>query len=320
MTVALPLPPAGTVVTVGSFDGVHRGHLAVLAEITERARATGRKSVLVTFEPHPMEVVNPAAAPPLLTTPVERREVLAQTGLDYAVILRFDAGLRAMPPEAFVREILLARCGMRELVIGEDHGFGRGRAGDVAMLRALGAGLGFSVDVVPEVEDPEAGPVSSTRLRQAVGAGELDLARRMLGRPFTLTARVVPGARRGRAIGVPTINLAVPPRKLLPPDGVYAVRVEWAHGTAGGMLNQGPRPTVGDPARSLEAHLFGFEGDLYGGWVRLEWVRWLREVRRFDSLEALRAQLAKDAAAALAALDSPGPEGRPGNGSRIDRD
>lgn len=302
MTIALPLPATGTVVTVGSFDGVHRGHAAVLREIAARARAAGRASVLVTFEPHPMEVVNPAAAPLLLTTPVERREILAQSELDYAVILRFDERLRTMAPERFVRTVLCERLAVRELVIGEDHGFGRGRAGDVAMLRALGGECGFAVDVVPPVKDEPAGIVSSSRIRTAIAHGDLALAARMLGRPFSLTAVVVPGAKRGRSIGVPTINLPVPPRKALPPDGVYAVWVEWPRGRSGGMLNQGPRPTVGDLARTIEAHLFDFEGDLYGAWVRIEWVARLRDGRRFDSLAALRTQLEADAAAARALL------------------
>ncbi|HEX9893134.1 MAG TPA: bifunctional riboflavin kinase/FAD synthetase [Gemmatimonadales bacterium] len=302
MTAALPFPPAGSVVTVGSFDGVHVGHVAVLREISERARAAGRVSVLVTFEPHPMEVVNPTAAPPLLTTPVERREILAQTDLDYAVILRFDERLRAMAPERFVRDILLDRLAMRELVIGEDHGFGRGRQGDVAMLRVLGARLGFAIDVVPPVRDPVAGIVSSSRIRSAVAHGDLALARRLLGRPFALTAVVIQGARRGQSIGVPTINLPVPPRKMLPPDGVYAVRVEWPGGRAGGMLNQGPRPTVGDLTRTIEAHVFDFDGDLYGQWAKIEWVARLRDVQRFESLAALRQQLARDRIEALRVL------------------
>jgi riboflavin kinase/FMN adenylyltransferase len=140
----LPADPAGTVVTVGTFDGVHLGHLAVLREIVARAAGAGRKSVLVTFEPHPLEVVNPQAAPPLLTTGPERREVLALTGLDYVVFLRFDKRLAAYSPEQFVREVLIGRCAMRELVIGHDHGFGRGRSGDVETLRRLGASDGFA--------------------------------------------------------------------------------------------------------------------------------------------------------------------------------
>lgn len=302
MTAGLPFPPAGSVVTVGSFDGVHTGHQAVLREISARARASGRVSVLVTFEPHPMEVVNPPAAPPLLTSPMERREILAQTELDYAVILRFDDRLRAMEPEQFVRTVLFERFAMRELVIGEDHGFGRGRQGDVAMLRRLGEELGFAVDVVPPVRDAVAGIISSSRIRTAVAHGNLELAARLLGRPVAISGVVMSGAQRGRSIGVPTINLPVPPRRVLPPDGVYAVRAEWPGGRTGGMMNQGPRPTVGDMTRTLEAHLFDFEGDLYGQWVKLEWVARLRDIQRFESLDALRRQLAKDRERALNAL------------------
>lgn len=303
----------GAVVTVGSFDGVHRGHLAVLEEITRRARATERRSVLVTFEPHPMEVVNPRAAPLRLTTAEERREVLAETGIDRVVLLRFDEALRRLPPEEFVRRILIDRLGMRELVIGEDHGFGRGREGDVALLRDLGRQWGFSVDVVPPITDPRLGPISSTRVREAVAHGQLDLAARLLGRPFRLTGRVVPGAGRGRRIGVPTANLAVPSRKLLPPDGVYAVWVEWAGGRTGGMLHQGPRPTVEDGDRQVEVHLFGVSDDLYGARLRIEWVERLRDIRRFDSLAALQEQLQNDRARAEAVLQA---RGQPGQTSR----
>ncbi len=302
MSPYLPMHPEGTVVTVGSFDGVHRGHAAVLREIAERARAARRHSVLVTFDPHPLAVVNPAAAPPLLTTGPERREILAQTGLDYAVLLRFDHRLAELAAEDFVREILLRRCGMRELVIGYDHGFGRGRQGDVAMLRRLGASDGFSVDVVPEVQ-VDGHPVSSTMVRRAVAGGDLDRAARLLGRPYYLTAQVVPGDARGRTIGFPTANLGrVPSRKLLPPDGVYAVRVEWRGGRANGMMNQGGRPTFQQGDRSLEVHLLDWEGHLYGEWLKVEWVARLRDVRRFASAEALRAQLERDRQAARAAL------------------
>lgn len=294
--------PGGSVVTVGSFDGVHLGHRAVLEEIARRAAATGRRSVLVTFEPHPMAVINPAAAPRRLTTADERLEVLATTPLDAVAILRFDRALREADPEAFVREVLVRRFAVRELVIGPDHGFGRGRMGDVALLTRLGAALGFAVDVVPPVEGPGGGTVSSTRIRQAVAEGDLTLAARLLGRPYGMVGEVVAGAGRGTVLGVPTANLAVADEKQLPPDGVYAVRVDWPGGRAGGMLNQGPRPTVGDAARTVEVHLFGVAADLYGRRLRVEWVSRLRDVRRFDGLDALRRQLERDRRAALERL------------------
>lgn len=297
----------GTVVTVGSFDGVHLGHRAVLQEIARRARATDRTAVLVTFDPHPLVVVNPAAAPPLLTTGAERREILATTELNWVVFLHFTPGLAEMAPERFVQDILRDRYGMRELVIGPDHGFGKGRRGDVELLRALGREMGFTVDVVdPVSRDGAGGAVSSTRIRRAIMGGDLAGAARMLGRPYQVSGRVGRGAGRGRTIGVPTINLAdLSPRKLLPPDGVYAVRVEWKGGVAGGMMNQGPRPTFGEPGRVLEVHLFDFERDLYDEWVRVEWVRRLRPTRTFGSMEELRRQLADDREQAVAALAPP---------------
>jgi riboflavin kinase/FMN adenylyltransferase len=298
----LPTGEAGTVVTVGTFDGVHLGHMAVLREIAARAQAAGRKSVLVTFEPHPLEVVNPQAAPPLLTTGPERREVLALTGLDYVVFLRFDRRLADYSPEQFVREVLIGRCGMRELVIGHDHGFGRGRSGDVETLRRLGASDGFAVDVVGQVE-LGGHAVSSTAIRRAVAGGDLRTAARLLGRPYTLSGRVVRGEGRGRSLGTPTINVGeYSERKLLPPDGVYAARVEWVGGRAGGMLNQGPRPTFGETRRGVEVHLFEVDADLYGDWVRVEWVERLRDVERFASLDQLKSQLKRDRVAALDAL------------------
>lgn len=298
----LPPHPEGTVVTVGTFDGVHLGHLAVLDEITRRAAAANRKSVLVTFEPHPLAVVNPQAAPALLTTGPERREVLALTGLDYAVFLQFNRALADLTPERFVREVLIARCGMRELVIGHDHGFGRGRSGDVETLRRLGASDGFAVDVVGLVER-SGHAVSSTAIRRAVAGGDLVTARRLLGRPYTLSGRVVRGEGRGRTLGIPTINVGeYDERKLLPPDGVYAARVEWAGGAAGGMLNQGPRPTFGQRKRTVEVHLFGVEADLYGQWVRVEWVERLRDVEQFGSVAELQGQLERDRLGAQDAL------------------
>lgn len=299
------LGQGGATVTVGTFDGVHRAHHAVLGEMARRAAAAGRSGVVVTFDPHPVEVLRPERAPYRLTTEVERRAVLAACGVEHAMVLRFDADLAALPPERFVREILVARCGMRELVIGYDHGFGRGRSGDADTLRRIGEADGFEVVVVPPVE-VDGARVSSSGIRERLVAGDLDGAARMLGRRYDLVARVGEGAGRGRKLGVPTINLAgISARKQLPPDGVYAVRVEWHGGQAGGMMNQGPRPTFGEEARTLEAHLFGVNEDLYGEWVRLEWVARLRDVRQFASPAELTRQLERDHAAAVAALGDP---------------
>lgn len=293
----------GTVVTVGTFDGVHRGHRAVLDEITRRARAAGRASVLVTFDPHPLEIVNPEAAPRLLTLADEKRAQLADTALDRVEVLPFTRELSQLAPEAFVRDILRARFDMRELVLGFDHGFGRGRSGDVALLRQLGETDGFAVDMVEAVLDGDHA-ISSTLIRTAVAHGNLQAAARWLGRRYSILGVVDRGVGRGRTIGVPTANLATPdPRKLLPPDGVYAVRVARRGRWYGGMMNQGTRPTFGLDTRVLEVHLFDFTDDLYGERVTVEWVRRLRDVQAFPSREALVEQLGRDREAAQASLE-----------------
>jgi len=292
-----------TVVTVGTFDGVHLGHRAVLEEIARRARASGRTSVLVTFEPHPLEVVNPQAAPLLLTLPDEKRMALAQSAVDRVAFVPFTPELRSYAPERFVRDVLEARFHIAELVIGHDHGFGRARAGDEDLLRRIGAEDGFAVDVVEAVLLPDGRPISSTLIRRAVAGGDLDTAAKALGRPYSVSGVVERGAGRGRSIGIPTMNLAPPnPRKLLPPDGVYACAVSTRGGTFGAMANLGPRPTFREAGRTLEAHLFGVADERYGEPVTVEFVRRLRDVMKFESVEALRAQLDRDREAALAAL------------------
>jgi riboflavin kinase/FMN adenylyltransferase len=304
---------AGAVVTVGTFDGVHRGHQAVLAEIVRRARAREAESVVVTFDPHPLAVVNPGAAPRLLTLPAERQRLLAAAGVSRVVTLPFTAELARLTPEAFVREVLQAQFGLCELVLGHDHGFGRGRSGDVETVRRIGAADGFGVDVVDPVRD-DGRPISSTAIRAALAHGDLTLAGRWLGRPYGALGGVTRGAGRGRTIGVPTINLPVPEeRKLLPPDGVYAVWVTVESAGErdgprryGGMMNQGPRPTFGVTERGLEVHLFDFAGELYGDTVWVEWVRHLRGVRTFPSREALIEQLTHDRAAARTSLNLAG--------------
>jgi riboflavin kinase/FMN adenylyltransferase len=301
----------GSVVTVGSFDGVHRGHQAVLAEIARRARAGGRDSVVVTFEPHPLEVVNPPAAPRLLTTLDEKRALLAAAGVSRVAVLPFTTALSQQGPDEFVR-MLRAEYAMHELVLGYDHGFGRGRSGDVATVRALGAAQGFAVDVVEAVRD-DGTPISSTLIRTAVAHGHLDQAGRWLGRPYAVTGRVERGAGRGRQIGVPTANVALPDgRKLLPPDGVYAVWVSirgtgnGEGGRVGGVMNQGSRPTFGVLERGLEVHLLDFTGELVGEALTIEWVRRLRDVRTFPSREALVAQIAADLQAGRTELNLQG--------------
>jgi riboflavin kinase/FMN adenylyltransferase len=290
------LPPEvrGTILTVGTFDGVHRGHRAVLAEIVDRAADRGLASVLVTFDRHPLTVVRPEHAPALLTTPDEKKEILAQTGLDYVAFLRFTRALSRYSPEAFVRTFLVERFRVRELVIGYDHGFGRDRSGGSDTLRALGVELGFDVDVVGEVRaDGES--ISSTRIRRAIREARLDEAARGLGRPYSIQGPIVHGQGRGRGLGFPTANLQPPGgRKLLPPPGIYAVRASLRTEIRDGLLHLGPRPTFPGSPPSLELYLLDYEGDLYGEPVRVEFLSKLRDVLPFTSAAALVAQMRRD--------------------------
>lgn len=302
---AFGLPPElhGTVCTVGTFDGVHRGHRLVLERLAARAKARGLPAVLVTFEPHPLEVVNPAAAPPLLTLGDEKVEVLAESPLDYVVVLPFTRTLAAYEAEHFVDLVLRDRLGVRELLIGHDHGFGRARSGDADVLQALGRVRDFAVDVVEAVAGSDGRPISSTTIRRAVAGGDLERAAMGLGRPYSIGGTVRHGDARGRTMGFPTLNLGTPsPRKLLPPEGVYAVRVQTPQGAVGGMMNLGPRPTFDDPVAALEVHCFDLNAELYGARVRVDVLQRLRETRRFDGPEALKAQLKADETAARALL------------------
>jgi len=303
---------SGAVLTLGTFDGMHRGHQAVLGEVTRRARAGRLTSVLVTFDPHPLEVVNPAAAPKLLTLPAEKEDLVTAQGIERYVLMPFTPVVAQLDAEAFVRR-LCDEYAMRELVMGYDHGFGRGRAGDVELVQRLARTQDFAVAVVDAVRD-NGQPISSTVIRTAIAHGDLDSAARWLGRPYSIQGHVVRGAGRGRTIGIPTINLEPPDaRKLLPPDGVYAVHVRILESGAriptpdsrilGGMMNQGPRPTFGEATRTLEIHLFDFDGEVYGEAVNVEWVRRLRAVQAFPSRDALVAQLERDRQAARATLN-----------------
>lgn len=301
-TASLPGRSAA-VITVGTFDGVHLGHRDLLRRVVARARERGLRSVVVTFHPHPLEVVNPTAAPLLLTVGEEKVEMLVDTGVDYVVVLPFTPTLASYSAPHFVRELLVRRYRLAELWIGYDHGLGRGREGDLKLLRELGVRTGFSVDVVAPVVADDGAPISSTAIRRAIAYGELDRAALSLGRPYSFRGEVVRGAGRGRTLGYPTLNIAVPSdRKLFPPEGVYAVRAQTAGGIFGGMMNLGPRPTFGEVALTREVHLFDVAGDWYGQGVSVEFVSRLRDVMTFSGKGALEEQLARDARGARCAL------------------
>jgi len=304
---ALPRCRDGAVITVGTFDGVHRGHALVLERTADRARQRGIASVALTFDPHPLDVVNPSAAPPFLTLWEEKLEVLAQTAIDYVAVVPFTTELAAYTPEEFVERVLIGAYGMRELLIGHDHGFGRGRAGDVESLRLMGKRIGFPVDVVDAVLGSDGAPISSTAIRRALAHGDLARASDGLGRRYSFSGRVVSGEGRGKLLGFPTLNLELGSRrKLLPPHGVYAVYVEGRDAAFGGMMNLGPRPTFGDDRVTLEAHLFEASGDWYGKSVRVEFVGRLRDTMKFAGPGELVEQLKRDAEHARAALTAHG--------------
>jgi riboflavin kinase/FMN adenylyltransferase len=302
-SLGLPELANGCVLTVGTFDGVHLGHRDILRRLQERAKAAHLPPALVTFRPHPLEVVNPAAAPMLLTPGEEQLDALVDSGPLSVIVLPFTPALASYEAEAFVLELLVRRFRMRELVIGYDHGLGRGRHGDAAFLRELGAEHGFGVDVVAATLDGNGAPVSSSAIRTSVAHGDLERAAAALGRAYSFAGKVVSGEQRGRLMGFPTLNIALASeRKLLPPDGVYAVRTRTPRGSFGGMMNIGGRPTFGESTRTLEVHLFDASGDFYSETVSVELIRRLRDTTRFASVEALVAQLGRDAENARVAL------------------
>ena len=290
----LPRDDRPVIVTVGTFDGVHLGHWSVLEEIGARAAARDGRSVLVTFHPHPLRIVRPAAAPKLLTTPDEKKAVLAASGLDYVVFLAFTPELKDYSPRRFVEEVLLSGLGMSELVIGYDHGFGRGRSGDVDTLRAIAAECGFAVDVVKAVHTGAAA-VSSSSIRRALSEGRLDDANRGLGRPYSVKGTVVPGDGRGRTLGFPTANVRVSGEdKLIPGAGIYACQATVARGRFMGALHIGPRPTFPGADASMEVFLLDFNGELYGRGIEIELIEFLRPVVAFHSAGALAEQMRVD--------------------------
>lgn len=292
-----------SVLTVGTFDGVHLGHQALLRYLRERAEAVGGIPTVVSFDPHPREVVTGEAVP-LLTTLEERAALLAEHGIERFVVLPFTRDLSMLDGEAYVREVLAGTIGLREIAIGYDHQFGRNRSGNRATLEAMGPELGFSVDVIPEQIVADA-TVSSTRVRNLLlDEGDVRAAAELLGRPYTLAGTVVRGDQRGRTIGYPTANLrALSDRKLVPRLGVYAVRARLGGTQHDAMMNVGRRPTFEtDGAVSVEVHLFDFAEDLYGRDLTVTFVDRLRDERRFDGVEAIVAQLRQDEEDARARL------------------
>ncbi|MDH7515491.1 MAG: bifunctional riboflavin kinase/FAD synthetase [Bacteroidota bacterium] len=289
--------PEPSVVTLGTFDGIHRGHRLIIESVCDEARRNALRSVLVTFDPHPREVLrHDGERIYLLTTLEERLRILNETPLDLCIVLAFTRDLSLLEADEFFHQVLVERIGARHLVVGSDHAFGKGRRGRIEQLLALGAESGVVVTAVPELVLP-GGPVSSTAIRRALHAGDMRTAWEFLGRPYTLSGVVQRGEGLGRRIGFPTANIRIASeRKLVPLDGVYAARVRTPDGIdRAAMVNIGRRPTVSDDdTRSVEAHILDFDGDLYGACLEAALMERLRDTIRFPSVEELARKLAED--------------------------
>ncbi len=305
---ASPWPDDRAVVTIGAYDGVHRGHRVVIDEVRRRAAERGYKSAVLTFDQHPAVVVRPENAPRLLTDLDQKLELLAETGVDATAIIHFDQHQAEEEPEDFVRRVLVGCLRTAVLVVGDDFHFGHGRHGNVELLREQGRTYGFEVvplELVPRPDGVDE-PISSTAIRRALAGGEVERAAELLGRPFEARGKVVKGDQRGRLLGFPTANVEVPNQMCLPADGVYAgsyVRPDGSEHPC--AINLGRRPTFYEHADHslLEAHLLDFSDDLYGEAARVRFTHFLRSERKFNGIDALVAQLKTDVEHARAVLD-----------------
>jgi riboflavin kinase/FMN adenylyltransferase len=280
--------------TVGNFDGVHRGHAAMLARVVAQARTLGVPACVLTFEPHPREFFSPAAAPARLTRLREKLELFARAGIDRTHVARFDAKLAGLAPDRFIDEVLVAGLGVAWLLVGKDFRFGARRAGDFAVLERAAPERGFALEAMPEVT--EGGErVSSSAVRAALAAGDLRRAGRLLGRPYSMSGRVVHGDALGKPLGFPTANIVL--RRRTPMSGIFVVEAELeeTQRRLRGAASIGTRPTVREHAQPLlEVHLLDFDGVLYGKHLRVTFLEKLRAEQKFNGLEALRAAIAAD--------------------------
>ena len=289
-------PLGGCVVAIGNFDGVHRGHRAVIDAALTRARALGRKAAALTFDPHPRSFFQPDLPMFRLSTERDRLRLLAATGLDGAVILRFDAALAATSAQDFVSRILVGRLGIAGAAIGFDFHFGKDRKGSPAYLAEQGAELGFAVDIVAPLQD-EGRPVSSGAVREALAAGKVVEAAELLGGPWSVSGEVIHGEKRGRDLGFPTANIRLDPSCALK-HGIYAVRAAAGARIFDGVASFGRRPMFDNGAPLLETFLFDFAGDMYGKTIDVAFIGWIRGEDAFDSVEALKRAMDKDVARA----------------------
>lgn len=294
-----------TVLTVGTFDGVHAGHRALLQCLVDQAKSSGCRSVVVTFDPHPREILQPGEQGiRLLTTPQERAELLSEMGVDMMVVIPFNRDFSLMNSEEFIEDVIVRHIGLQTFVIGYDHHFGHNRRGDSSTLKALGEVLGFEVIVV-EAREVNDHIVSSTSVRKSLSErGDTDVVKQLLGRPYQLTGIVEHGDARGRTLGFPTANISPSDkRKVIPKSGVYAVRVDTPYGPYKGVMNIGTRPTFTKEAEiRLEVHLIDFDQELYGKIITVHFDSRIRDEVKFEHVQALRTQLEQDRQIAIERL------------------
>jgi len=293
----------GVYLAIGVFDGVHLGHQRVIGQARDDARTAGGVSVVLTFDPHPMRILQPEKAPPLLTSTSHKLRLIEGLGADTCLVLRFDKPFSGTSPEAFIEKIAQKRNQLREICVGTRFRFGHHRAGDVRLIEQLAPAHGFTVKEIPSVHTGDGEMISSTAVRQHVLHGRLDRAAAMLGRPFSILGTVKQGGHVGHQLGYPTANLN-PQNEALPPDGVYAVRVQVGREQLGGVVNIGFRPTFADRVRQreFEVHIFDFDRDIYGQDVEVVFLEKLRDEKKFDSTDALKGQIAADVRAARAIM------------------
>ena len=283
------------VVTIGTFDGVHIGHRKIISGIKELAESTGGETVMLTFFPHPRMILHPEdESIKLINTIIEKAELLEQLGIDHLIITPFSRDFSNQSPEEYIRDILVNKIGTKKIVIGYDHRFGKDRQGGLNELLCLGPVYGFDVVEIPEQDINEVA-ISSTRIRNALLNGEIELANTFLGYPFFITGTVVRGDQIGRQIGYPTANIIVGERyKLIPADGIFAVKVMIEGKVYNGMAYIGTRPTVNGLTRNIEVNIFDFHQEIYNRQIRMEFHNFVREDMKFQSLDELKAQIAKD--------------------------
>jgi riboflavin kinase / FMN adenylyltransferase len=295
-----PINERPTVMTIGAFDGLHRGHQHLIGGIVQRARALGCQSAVLTFEPHPDTVIHPERALPVLTSAEERAEVLQTIGVDLLIVVPFNREVMALGAYDFMAQV----CGavaLRELWVGWDFALGKKREGNARRLGEIGQELGYTVHTI-ERQTIDGDLVSSTHIREALAAGDVAAAARLLGRPFSVRGEVVAGDKRGRTIGFPTANVAVDPQHAVPSNGVYVCHATVAGVRHGAVTNIGVRPTFDGTRRTVEAYLLDFTDEIYGETLRLEFLHRLRGEQKFDGIAALVAQITQDVAAARAFL------------------